>query len=270
MDHKHNGELPMKRQRGRGRKPGGGGGNYHHSNQGGGGGHHHPNRALESNGPETKVRGPASHINERYLQLARDAASAGDRVLSENYLQHADHYFRLWRSMQPAAPIQQQQQNFNDSGDYEGDDEGGPEGEGADETEARGGDEQPDAEYQGDRQREGGERTDGDRGPRRGRGRRRFRPEGEREGGGFEAREGGEERGEPRRSEGGEPPREQREPRESREPREAREPREPRRERAEGEAREPQPREDRDSGSREGFSDGPKPAFLRGGGGSGE
>ncbi|ANP47878.1 DUF4167 domain-containing protein [Candidatus Viadribacter manganicus] len=262
----------MKRQRGRGRKPGGGGGNYH-NNQGGGGGHHHPNRTLESNGPETKVRGPASHIFERYLQLARDAMSSGDRVLSENYMQHADHYFRLVRSMQPAQPVHQPQQNFNEGGaEYEGDEDGAIEGEGGEETEARGdGDEQADADYQGDRQREGGgERSEGDRGPRRGRNRRRFNPDGERQGG-HEARDS---ENRESRGESGEP----------REAREHREPREPRRERAEGEARPPrrerseggepreprrerQPREDRESGGREGFSDGPKPAFLRGGGG---
>ncbi len=82
----------MKRQRGRGRKPGGGGGNFHHNNQGG---HHHPNRQLETNGPDTKFRGTASYIHERYLQLARDAQSSGDRVLGENYLQHAEHYNRI-------------------------------------------------------------------------------------------------------------------------------------------------------------------------------
>lgn len=60
---------------------------------------------MESNGPDnTKVRGPAAVVYERYQQYARDAASSGDRVLSENYLQHADHYFRLMRTMQPAAP----------------------------------------------------------------------------------------------------------------------------------------------------------------------
>ena len=32
---------------------------------------------------------------ERYLALARAAAASGDAVESENYLQHADHYFRL-------------------------------------------------------------------------------------------------------------------------------------------------------------------------------
>jgi hypothetical protein len=32
---------------------------------------------------------------DRYLALARAAAASGDAVASENYLQHADHYFRL-------------------------------------------------------------------------------------------------------------------------------------------------------------------------------
>jgi hypothetical protein len=80
----------MKRQRGR--------------NRGGGGGkpQHNANRAFESNGPDNvKVRGAAQGIFERYQQLARDAASAGDRVLAENYLQHAEHYFRTVRAMQP-------------------------------------------------------------------------------------------------------------------------------------------------------------------------
>ena len=86
----------MKRQRGRNRKPGGGGGG--HGNN--------PNRAFDSNGPEgIKVRGNAQHVYERYQQLARDAASAGDRVLAENFLQHAEHYFRLIRAMQPNRPV---------------------------------------------------------------------------------------------------------------------------------------------------------------------
>lgn len=55
----------MKRQRGRGRKPGGGGG--------GGGGGNHGNRPLESNGPEVKIRGTAAQIYEKYSQYARDA-----------------------------------------------------------------------------------------------------------------------------------------------------------------------------------------------------
>jgi hypothetical protein len=80
----------VKRSRGRGRRPQGGGGG------GGGGGHHHNhNRSFDSTGPDVKIRGTASNVYEKYLQLARDAGSAGDRVMAENYLQHAEHYYRI-------------------------------------------------------------------------------------------------------------------------------------------------------------------------------
>ncbi len=91
----------MKRQRSRNRNGGGGGG-------GGGGGkpQQNANRAFDSNGPEgVKVRGAAQHVYEKYQQLARDAHTAGDRVLAENYLQHAEHYFRVMRAMQPQRPL---------------------------------------------------------------------------------------------------------------------------------------------------------------------
>lgn len=52
-------------------------------------------RVFESNGPDIKIRGTASHIAEKYLQLARDARSSGDPVAAENYYQHAEHYFRM-------------------------------------------------------------------------------------------------------------------------------------------------------------------------------
>ncbi|MES2033355.1 MAG: DUF4167 domain-containing protein [Pseudomonadota bacterium] len=86
----------MKRQRGRNR----GGGNT------GGKPQHNANRAFDSSGPEgVKVRGAAQGVFEKYQQLSRDAASAGDRVLAENYLQHAEHYFRTLRAMQPHRPV---------------------------------------------------------------------------------------------------------------------------------------------------------------------
>jgi hypothetical protein len=68
------------------------------------GGRKHVNplsRNFESNGPDVKVRGNAAHIAEKYLQLARDAQSSGDPVLAENYLQHAEHYFRIVAAAQP-------------------------------------------------------------------------------------------------------------------------------------------------------------------------
>src|SRR5215831_19584551 len=71
---------------------------------------HNPlTRVYESNGPDVKIRGTASHIAEKYLQLARDAQSSGDPVSAENYLQHAEHYFR----MIAAAQEQFRQQNPN-------------------------------------------------------------------------------------------------------------------------------------------------------------
>ena len=42
-----------------------------------------------------KIRGTAAHVYEKYLQLARDAGAQGDRVMAENYLQHAEHYYRI-------------------------------------------------------------------------------------------------------------------------------------------------------------------------------
>ena len=37
----------------------------------------------------------ASKLIEKYNDLAREASSSGDKILSENYLQHADHFTRV-------------------------------------------------------------------------------------------------------------------------------------------------------------------------------
>jgi hypothetical protein len=78
-----------------------------------------PNRALDSNGPDVRIRGTAQQIYDKYLALARDAQSSGDRVKAENYLQHAEHYFRVLRSIQGAPPVSQFDQNQD--GDADGD-----------------------------------------------------------------------------------------------------------------------------------------------------
>lgn len=96
----------MKRSRRGGRRPHQGGGGGGGGNNGGGGGFN-PNRTYDSSGPEVKIRGSASHVYEKYLQLARDANSSGDRVMAENYLQHAEHYYRI---MAAAAAQQAQYQ----------------------------------------------------------------------------------------------------------------------------------------------------------------
>src|ERR1700691_4498859 len=80
------------------------------------GGHHHQNplsRMYESNGPDVKIRGTASHVAEKYLQLARVAQSSAVPIAAENYSQHAEHYFRLIAAAQEqlrqTQPFYQQQ-----------------------------------------------------------------------------------------------------------------------------------------------------------------
>jgi Domain of unknown function (DUF4167) len=106
-----------KRMRGRNRKGG------HHQNP--------LSRMYESNGPDVKIRGTASHVAEKYLQLARDSQSSGDPIAAENYYQHAEHYFRLiataqeqFRQSQPYYQQQGEQRgNLPDDGYDDGDDD---------------------------------------------------------------------------------------------------------------------------------------------------
>ena len=53
------------------------------------------NQTFDSNGPEVRIRGNAYQVHEKYMVLARDASTSGDRVLAESYFQHAEHYFRI-------------------------------------------------------------------------------------------------------------------------------------------------------------------------------
>lgn len=80
-------------------------------------------RNYESNGPDVKIRGSAQQIAEKYATLARDAQSAGDRVMAENYLQHAEHYNRIIAAAQAQMPIQQQARDNRDDLDDDLDDE---------------------------------------------------------------------------------------------------------------------------------------------------
>jgi hypothetical protein len=56
-----------------------------------------PNRmqTFDSSGPNVKIRGNAYQVFERYVALAREAATSGDRIAAENLYQHAEHYFRI-------------------------------------------------------------------------------------------------------------------------------------------------------------------------------
>ena len=111
----------MKRSRRGGRRPhnggnGGGGGSSSSSNGGG----FNPNRTYDSSGPEVKIRGSASHVYEKYLQLARDANSSGDRIMAENYLQHAEHYYRIMAAAAAQQAQYQAQQAAQNGGQSNG------------------------------------------------------------------------------------------------------------------------------------------------------
>ena len=81
-------------------------------------------RVYESNGPDIKIRGTASHIAEKYLQLARDARSSSDPVAAENYYQHAEHYFRLIAAAQEQFRQNQQQPRGEDHVSEDSDEDG--------------------------------------------------------------------------------------------------------------------------------------------------
>ena len=112
MRHNQNG----RRYRGRGN--GGGGQSHHHNNHSNGGGNNNGQRRInprvhtfDSNGPDVRIRGNAYQITEKYQTLAKDAAAAGDRVLAESYLQHAEHYQRLINELGDEYARHQQQHN---------------------------------------------------------------------------------------------------------------------------------------------------------------
>jgi Domain of unknown function (DUF4167) len=89
-----------------------------------GGGQNPMTRVFESNGPDIKIRGTASHVAEKYVQLARDARSSGDPVAAENYYQHAEHYFRLIAAAQEQfRQNQPQPRTENEMPSEDGDDD---------------------------------------------------------------------------------------------------------------------------------------------------
>ncbi|MFN3075562.1 MAG: DUF4167 domain-containing protein [Alphaproteobacteria bacterium] len=96
------GSNPKGRSRGRGGSGGGGSGGGS-VNGGGGLSNKKPNPvrvgSFDNGSPPARVRGNAHQMMDKYLSLARDASSQGDRVLAEHYFQHADHYYRIMGSM---------------------------------------------------------------------------------------------------------------------------------------------------------------------------
>ncbi len=85
----------------------------------GGGGPPRSNNPGPGNRQDNRQRGNAAQLLEKYKGLARDAQMQGDRVLTETYLQYADHYFRVLNESR--ARFEEQRPRQRD--DYDGDDE---------------------------------------------------------------------------------------------------------------------------------------------------
>ncbi|HKR20372.1 MAG TPA: DUF4167 domain-containing protein [Stellaceae bacterium] len=86
---------PGQKNRGRGGRNMMGG---HPQNRQGGGRPPHRMQSFDSSGPAVKIRGNAYQVFERYIAMAREAASAGDRIAAENLYQHAEHYYRIMQA----------------------------------------------------------------------------------------------------------------------------------------------------------------------------
>jgi hypothetical protein len=103
-------ESPLNNNRGNNRRRGRG----NNRQQGGG---------QPSNRIDSRARGNAPQLLEKYRKLAHDAHLNGDRVTEEYYLQFADHYFRViadTRQRQEEAR-QQRQDRWQDGDRYDND-----------------------------------------------------------------------------------------------------------------------------------------------------
>ncbi len=74
------------------------------------------NRFFDSSGPEGKVRGTPQQIIDKYNQLARDAQLSNDRVATENFQQHAEHYLRLLAQAQKEQEARREQHEKENRG----------------------------------------------------------------------------------------------------------------------------------------------------------
>ena len=55
----------------------------------------------------------APKLIEKYNDLAREALSNGDKILSENYMQHADHFTRILNEQEKFKKIKSSEENID-------------------------------------------------------------------------------------------------------------------------------------------------------------
>lgn len=89
--------------------------NQHHSRRRSRGGSNRKNlrsQTFDSNGPDVRIRGTASQVYDKYCALAKDAIGAGDSIMAENYLQHAEHYLRILNAQMEQMEERNDRNNF--------------------------------------------------------------------------------------------------------------------------------------------------------------
>lgn len=89
---------------------------------GGGGGGDRGNRI------DNRARGNAAQLHEKYRNLARDTQTQGDRVMTEYYLQFADHYFRVLSESRQRFEEQNQPRRQREDADFDDGDQDGEDG----------------------------------------------------------------------------------------------------------------------------------------------
>jgi hypothetical protein len=80
-----------------------------------------PGGPSGNNRQDTRQRGNAAQLLEKYKSMARDAQLAGDRVQTEYYLQFADHYYRVLGESRARFEEQNPRRQRDDEGDEDGD-----------------------------------------------------------------------------------------------------------------------------------------------------
>lgn len=106
----------------------------------------------QGNRIDSRARGNAPQLLEKYKKLAHDASLNGDRVQAEYYLQFADHYFRVLADSRQQKDEQRPRHHGDRDAAYD-DDEGGDEEQGVRARDTR-------RERNGDGRRDSAERDD--------------------------------------------------------------------------------------------------------------
>ena len=138
------------------------------NNRGGNGG-----GQMQGNRIDSRARGNAPQMLDKYKKLAHEASLNDDRVQTEYYLQFADHYFRVIADGKAQKDERQGRQDDREDRDYGRDDEDGDEDQRDDRQERGERQDRQDRQDRGNRQR-GDRNGDARNNEGRGRGRGQF------------------------------------------------------------------------------------------------